>query len=160
MSSTQIPNDDRARVAAALSGVLADTFLLYVKVHGFHWNARGPRFRMLHLMFEDQYNELWSALDPIAERIRALGQPAPGTLQAYAALSSLPETAGMPSASEMIQAALSGHEHVARRAAEALRVAEAAQDVVTADVLTERIGSHEKTAWMLRALLEDGEATA
>lgn len=148
-------NQPAAGVAAALGAMLGDTFRFYVKVHGFHWNATGPRFRMLHLMFEEQYQELWQALDPIAERIRALDQPAPGSLQAMAALGDLPETEGVPGARAMLQAALDGHLALARRAKAALRIAEEAGDAATADLLTQRIASHEKTAWMLRALLSE-----
>ncbi|PZW39368.1 starvation-inducible DNA-binding protein [Humitalea rosea] len=148
-------NDRAAHTADALSAVLADTFRLYMKVHGFHWNVSGPRFRVLHQMFEEQYNELWQALDPIAERIRALGQTAPGSLGAIAALGTLPETEGVPAARAMIEAALDGHLAVAGSAKAALTAAEDAADPVTADLMTQRIASHEKTAWMLRAMLSE-----
>jgi starvation-inducible DNA-binding protein len=148
-------NAHAGHVAAALGGVLGDTFRLYFRVHGFHWNVAGPKFRMLHLMFEEQYQELWQALDPIAERIRALGHPAPGSLRAIAELGDLPEIAGVPGAQVMIEAALEGHMAVAGSAKAALGVAEDANDAVTVDLLTQRIASHEKTAWMLRAMLSE-----
>lgn len=148
-------NDHAAQTAQALGTVLADTFCLYVKVHGFHWNVSGPRFRVMHQMFEEQYNELWQALDPIAERIRALGQMAPGSLADMAALGSLPEAKGVPGARAMMQAALDGHLAVAAGAKAALSIAERAADPATADLLTQRIASHEKTAWMLRAMLSE-----
>jgi starvation-inducible DNA-binding protein len=152
-------NDHAARTAQALGTVLADTFRLYMKVHGFHWNVSGPRFRVLHQMFEEQYNELWQALDPIAERILALGEKAPGSLAEMAALGSLPETKGVPGARAMMQALLDGHLAVAAGAKAALATAEDAGDPATADLLTQRIASHEKTAWMLRAMLsEEGSA--
>jgi starvation-inducible DNA-binding protein len=148
-------NAHSGHVAAALGGVLGDTFRLYVRVHGFHWNVTGPKFRMLHLMFEEQYQELWQALDPIAERLRALGHPAPGSLRAIAELGDLPEIAGVPGAQTMIEAALEGHLAVARNAKAAIDIAEGVDDAVTVDLLTQRIASHEKTAWMLRALLTE-----
>ncbi|MDP3418815.1 Dps family protein [Falsiroseomonas sp.] len=148
-------NDHAAHTAGALGGVLADTFRLYMKVHGFHWNVSGPRFRVLHQMFEEQYNELWQALDQIAERIRVLGQTAPGSLATMAALGTLPETEGVPGARGMMQAALDGHLALAAGAKAALAVAERAADPATADLLTQRIASHEKTAWMLRAMLSE-----
>jgi len=160
MQSTLRPeaiNDETARVGAALSGVLADTFVLYVRTHGFHWNVTGRKFRTLHLMFEEQYNELWSALDPIAERIRALGQPAPGSVQGLMALAELPEAEALLDSRGMIKAALDGHLAVVRRAKAVLATAETAQDPATVDLLTQRIASHEKTAWMLRALLSEDE---
>lgn len=150
-----IVNDHETQTAAALSAVLADTFRLYMKVHGFHWNVSGPRFRVLHQMFEEQYNELWQALDPIAERIRALGQPAPGSLASMAALGSLPEVEGVLGARAMMKAALDGHVALAVSTKAAVAVAERAGDPATADLLTQRIASHEKTAWMLRAMLSE-----
>jgi starvation-inducible DNA-binding protein len=148
-------NDHAAQTADALGSVLADTFRLYMKVHGFHWNVSGPRFRVLHQMFEEQYNELWQSLDPIAERIRALGHEAPGSLAAMAALGTLPETEDVPNARAMMQAALDGHLAVAASAKTAVAVAEEAGDPATADLMTQRIASHEKTAWMLRAMLSE-----
>lgn len=153
-------NDHAARTAQALGTVLADTFRLYMKVHGFHWNVSGPRFRVLHQMFEEQYNELWQALDPIAERILALGQKAPGSLAEMAALGSLPETKGVPGARAMMEALLAGHLAVAAGAKAALATAEDAGDPATADLLTQRIASHEKTAWMLRAMLSEDAPAA
>ncbi|WP_368416849.1 Dps family protein [Falsiroseomonas sp.] len=153
-------NDHAARTAQALGTVLADTFRLYMKVHGFHWNVSGPRFRVLHQMFEEQYNELWQALDPIAERILALGQKAPGSLAEMAALGSLPETKGVPGARAMMEALLDGHLAVAAGAKAALATAEDAEDPATADLLTQRIASHEKTAWMLRAMLSEDAPAA
>lgn len=153
-------NDHDAQTVAALSAVLADTFRLYMKVHGFHWNVSGPRFRVLHQMFEEQYNELWRALDPIAERIRALGQPAPGSLAAMAALGNLPEAEGVLGARAMMKAALDGHVALAASAKAAVAAAERAGDPATADLLTQRIASHDKSAWMLRAMLSEEAAAA
>jgi starvation-inducible DNA-binding protein len=153
-------NAHAGHVAAALGGVLGDTFRLHVRVHGSHWNVTGPQFRTLHLMFEEQYQELWQTLDPIAERIRALGHAAPGSLQAIAELGDLAEIAGVPRADAMLEAALEGHLHVARNAMEALGIAEGADDAVTVDLLTQCIASHEKTAWMLRATLAEHASAA
>ncbi len=135
-----------------LERVLADTYTLYLKTHNFHWNVTGPRFRELHLMFEEQYNELWLATDAIAERIRALGEYAPGTYREFAALTSLSEPEGVPSAEAMIAELLQGHETVARTLREAFAPAEAAGDQVTMDLLTQRLNVHETTAWMLRSM--------
>jgi starvation-inducible DNA-binding protein len=150
-----IPEAQRQRIAEGLGRVLADTTVLYAKTHGFHWNVTGPMFNTLHLMFMEQYTELWNALDEIAERIRALGCPAPFGASTYAGLSSIPETAGIPSAMAMVKELVSGHEAVARTAREVFAVAEEANDQPTADLLTQRLQIHEKTAWMLRSLLED-----
>jgi starvation-inducible DNA-binding protein len=149
-----ISEKDRARIAEGLSRLLADTFTLYLKTHNFHWNVTGPTFRTLHLMFEEQYNELWLALDAIAERIRALGFPAPGTYAQYAKLSSIKETTGIPEAKEMVKILVQGHEAVARTAREFFPVVDKNDDEPTADLLTQRMQVHEKTAWMLRSLLE------
>ena len=149
-----ISDSDRARVTDSLAKVLADTYTLYLKTHNFHWNVTGPMFQTLHLMFEQQYNELWLALDAIAERIRALGFPAPGTYSEYAKLSSIPETAGVPEAKDMIRILVRGHEAVARTARKIFPVVDKANDEPTADLLTQRMQVHEKTAWMLRSLLE------
>jgi starvation-inducible DNA-binding protein len=149
-----IAEKDRARIAEGLSRLLADTFTLYLKTHNFHWNVKGPMFQTLHLMFETQYNELWLALDAIAERIRALGFPAPGTYADYAGLSSIKETPGVPEAREMIRLLVEGHEAVARTARKIFPLVEKANDEPTADLLTQRLQVHEKTAWMLRSLLE------
>ena len=148
-----ISEKDRARIAQGLSHLLADTYTLYLKTHNFHWNVKGPMFQTLHLMFEAQYTELALAVDLIAERIRALGFPAPGTYKAYAQLSSIKETDGVPEAAEMIRLLVEGQEAVARTARSVYPVVEAAHDEPTADLLTQRLQVHEKTAWMLRSLL-------
>ena len=149
-----IPEKERAQIADGLSRLLADTFTLYLTTHNFHWNVKGPMFQTLHLMFEAQYNELWLALDAIAERIRALGFPAPGTYAQYAKLSTVKETQGVPEAKEMIRILVSGQEAVARTARKIFPVVDKASDEPTADLLTQRMQVHEKTAWMLRSLLE------
>ncbi|HLV67281.1 MAG TPA: Dps family protein [Polyangiaceae bacterium] len=146
--------DDREAIAKGLSRVLADTYTLYLKTHNFHWNVTGPMFQTLHLMFETEYNELAQAVDLVAERIRALGFPAPGTYKQFAGLSSIKEDDGVPKAEEMIRLLVEGHETVARTAREVFRAAEAANDQPTCDLLTQRMQVHEKTAWMLRSLLE------
>lgn|SRR5690606_9715308 len=146
--------DDREAIAKGLSRVLADTYTLYLKTHNFHWNVTGPMFQTLHLMFETEYNELAQAVDLVAERIRALGFPAPGTYKQFAGLSSIKEDDGVPNAEEMIRLLVEGHETVARTAREVFRAAEAANDQPTCDLLTQRMQVHEKTAWMLRSLLE------
>jgi starvation-inducible DNA-binding protein len=145
---------ERKRIAEGLSHVLADSYTLYLKTHNFHWNVTGPMFNTLHLMFEGQYNELALAVDLIAERIRALGFPAPGSYKAYAKLSSIEEAEGVPSAEEMISQLVKGHEAVARTARGVFPAVEKASDQPTADLLTQRMQVHEKTAWMLRALLQ------
>ncbi len=149
-----IDEKDRRRIAEGLSRLLADNFSLYLKTHNFHWNVKGPMFQTLHLMFMEQYNELWLALDAIAERIRALGFPAPGTYAEYAKLSTIPETGGVPEAQEMVRLLVQGHEAVARTARKIFPAVEKASDEPTADLLTQRLQVHEKTAWMLRSLLE------
>jgi starvation-inducible DNA-binding protein len=143
----------RERIAQNLSKVLADSYTLYLKTHNFHWNVTGPMFQTLHLMFEQHYGELALAVDAIAERIRALGFPAPGTYKQFAALSSIPEDEGVPRAEEMIRRLVEGHEAVARTARSAFAVADEANDQPTCDLLTQRLQIHEKTAWMLRSLL-------
>jgi starvation-inducible DNA-binding protein len=145
---------ERKRIADGLAKVLADTYTLYLKTHNFHWNVTGPMFNTLHLMFEAQYNELALAVDLVAERIRALGFPAPGSYTAYAKLSSIEEAEGVPAAEDMIAQLVKGHEAVARTARGVFRAVEKASDQPTADLLTQRMQVHEKTAWMLRALLE------
>jgi starvation-inducible DNA-binding protein len=145
---------DRKRIADGLAKVLADTYTLYLKTHNFHWNVTGPMFNTLHLMFEAQYNELALAVDLVAERIRALGFPAPGSYSAYAKLSSIEEADGVPAAEEMIAQLVKGHEAVVRTARGVFPAVEKASDQPTADLLTQRMQVHEKTAWMLRALLE------
>jgi starvation-inducible DNA-binding protein len=149
-----ISTSDRKEIADALSRLLADTYTLYLKTHNFHWNVTGPMFQTLHLMFEQQYNELALAVDLIAERIRALGAPAPGSYREFARLSSVKEAEGVPAATEMIRQLVEGQETVARTAREAFVVAGRANDQPTADLLTQRMQIHEKTAWMLRSLLQ------
>ncbi|AKG23852.1 Dps family protein [Calothrix sp. 336/3] len=150
-----IDDDKRAKIADGLSHLLADTYTLYLKTHNFHWNVTGPMFQTLHLMFETQYNELALAVDLIAERIRALGYPAPGTYSEYAKLSSIPETVGVPKAKEMISLLVEGQEAVVRTARSIFAVVDEVNDEPTADLLTQRMQVHEKTAWMLRSLLEE-----
>ncbi|UXI67212.1 Dps family protein [Tahibacter amnicola] len=148
-----IAKKDREAIAKALSRQLADTYTLYLKTHGFHWNVTGPMFNALHLMFETQYNEMWLALDQIAERIRALDVAAPGSGAQFAKLSSIPEETGVPDWKGMVQQLVSGHETATRTARELFKVAEKANDQPTADLATQRMEAHEKTAWMLRSLL-------
>ena len=149
-----ISEKDRAKIADGLSHLLADTYTLYLKTHNFHWNVKGPMFQTLHLMFETQYTELALAVDLIAERIRALGFPAPGTYKEYAKLSSIRETDGVPEATQMIRLLVEGQEAVTRTARKIFPVVDKVSDEPTADLLTQRMQVHEKTAWMLRALLE------
>ena len=149
-----IPAEDRNELVAGLSRLLADSYTLYLKTHNFHWNVTGPMFQTLHLMFETQYNELALAVDLIAERIRALGEPAPGSYREFARLSSIPEAEGVPRATEMIRQLVEGQESVIRTAREVFEIADRANDQPTADLLTQRMQIHEKTAWMLRSLLE------
>ena len=149
-----IGDGDREKIAHGLSRVLADTYSLYLKTHGFHWNVEGPMFNTLHLMFMGQYTELWNALDLIAERIRALGYPAPATYAEYSKLTSIDETPGVPEAMEMVRLLVKGHEAVARTAREVFSAVEKAGDQSSADLLTQRLSIHEKTAWMLRSLLK------
>jgi starvation-inducible DNA-binding protein len=147
---------DRGAVAGGLSRLLADTYTLYLTTHGFHWNVTGPMFNTLHAMFMTQYTELWNAVDPIAERIRALGHVAPGSHAQFAALASIGDApAQPPKALEMVRILVAGHEAVARTARAALALADAAGDPPSADLLTQRMDVHEKTAWMLRSLLEE-----
>ncbi|MEB3336610.1 MAG: Dps family protein [Leptolyngbyaceae bacterium] len=149
-----ISAQDRAEIAEGLSKLLADTYSLYLKTHYFHWNVTGPMFQTLHLMFETQYNELALAVDLVAERIRSLDFTAPGTYSDFARLSSIPETTGVPKAEEMIRLLVEGQEAVVRTARSLFPVVEKAADEATADLLTQRIQLHEKTAWMLRSLLD------
>lgn len=144
----------RQEIAEGLSRVLADSYTLYLKTHNFHWNVTGPMFQTLHLMFEVHYNELALAVDLVAERIRALGFPAPGTYKQFAALSSIREEDGVPKAQDMIRKLVEGHETVARTARGVFKLAESVSDQPTCDLLTQRMQVHEKTAWMLRSLLE------
>jgi starvation-inducible DNA-binding protein len=145
----------REDIAKGLSALLADSYTLYLMTHNFHWNVTGPQFNSLHLMFMGQYTEQWNALDIIAERIRALGFPAPGTYKEYVKLASIKEVDGVPKSTDMIRHLVSAQEATARTARKLFPVVEAANDQPTADVLTQRIDIHEKTAWMLRSLLEE-----
>ncbi len=149
-----ISQANREEIAQGLSRLLADTYTLYLKTHNFHWNVTGPMFQTLHLMFETQYTELALAVDVLAERIRSLGFPAPGTYKQFVALSSIKEEEGVPKAEEMIKLLVEGQEAVVRTARSLFPAAEAANDEATADLLTQRIQLHEKTAWMLRSMLE------
>lgn len=148
-----IQTKEREAIAQGLSRLLADTYSLYLKTHNFHWNVTGPMFNTLHLMFETQYTELALAVDLIAERIRSLGFPAPGTYSEYAKLTSIPEPTGVPNAEAMIQQLVEGQESVVRTARSIFPLVETANDEPTADLLTQRMQVHEKTAWMLRSLL-------
>lgn len=142
---------DRKELAEGLGKLQADTFALYLKSHNYHWNVTGPMFRSLHLMFEEQYTELWTAGDEIAERIRSLGHTAPGTMAEFTRLSSVPEEEAVPEAMEMVTDLAEGHEIVAQTAREIFEIAERAGDVATADLATRRVDVSEKSVWMLRA---------
>ena len=155
-----IDDKTRARIADGLARLLADSYTLYIKTHGFHWNVTGPMFNTLHLMFMDQYTELWNALDPIAERIRALGHYAPGSYAQFAALSSIPEETGAPPAAAMIRQLIAGQEAIVRTARGLFPMVDKAGDEPTADLLTQRLQIHEKNAWMLRSLLESDSPVA
>ena len=150
-----ISDHHRRDIVDGLSRLLADTYTLYLKTHNFHWNVTGPMFQTLHLMFETQYTELALAVDVIAERRRALGSPAPGTYSMFAALSSIKEPDGVPAAQEMIRQLMQNQETVARNARAMFKAVDLAGDEPTADLLTQRMQVHEKTAWMLRSLLEE-----
>ncbi len=151
-----INEQDRAAIAQGLSRLLADTHTLYLTTHNFHWNVTGPMFNTLHAMFMQQYTELWNAVDPIAERIRALGHYAPGSYADFGKLASVPDApATPPKALEMVRVLVTGHEAVARTAREMVPTADKAGDEPTLDLLTQRLDYHEKTAWMLRSMLED-----
>ena len=150
-----ISEKDRASIAKGLGQLLADTYTLYLTTHNFHWNVTGPMFNTLHLMFMTQYTELWNAVDPIAERIRALGHVAPGSYAQFGKLASVPDAPSTPpKALEMVRILVQGHEAVARTARNLFAVVDKASDEPTADLLTQRLGVHEQTAWMLRSLLE------
>jgi len=149
---------DVQRVADGLSNVLADTFILYLKTHNFHWNVTGPMFQTLHLMFEEQYNELWLAVDAIAERIRSLGFTAPGSYGEFTRLTYLQEEPAATNSTEMIAELLRDHETAARTARSTLAVARTAVDAPTEDLLTQRLAAHQKTAWMLRSMLAEERA--
>jgi starvation-inducible DNA-binding protein len=148
-----IKEADRARIAQGLSRLLADTYTLYLKTHNFHWNVTGPMFQTLHLMFETQYNELALAVDLIAERIRALGYPAPGTYAEFSKLTSIQEPKGVPGAQDMIRELVAGQEAVVKTARSVFPLVDKVNDEPSADLLTQRMQVHEKTAWMLRSLL-------
>ena len=148
-----IDEADRIAIAEGLSRLLADSYTLYLKTHNYHWNVVGPMFNTLHLMFEEQYTELALAVDQIAERIRALGEPAPGSYREFASLSSVSEEDDQPDANEMIRRLVAGQEAVVRTARSVFAATEQAGDEASADLLTQRMQVHEKTAWMLRSLL-------
>ena len=150
-----ITKKDREKIADGLSHLLADSFTLYLKTHNFHWNVTGPMFNTLHVMFMDQYTELWNALDMIAERIRALGHPAPGTYKEFVKLASIKEIEGVPKALDMVRCLVAAQEATARTARNLFPLVARANDQPTADHHTQRIEVHEKTAWMLRSLLEE-----
>ena len=151
-----ISEKDRAAIAGGLAKLLADTYTLYLTTHNFHWNVTGPMFNTLHAMFMAQYTELWNAVDPVAERIRSLGHAAPGSYAQFGALASIADApARPPKALEMVKILVDGHEAVARTARSVFPLAAAADDQPTADLLTQRLDIHEKTAWMLRSLLEE-----
>ncbi|MDX1694518.1 MAG: Dps family protein [Ketobacteraceae bacterium] len=147
-----IKEDDRIAVAEGLKKLLADSYTLYLQTHNFHWNVTGPQFRELHLMFEEHYTELAEAVDDIAERIRTLGVTAPGTYKAFAELSAIEETDGVPSATEMVIILTQSHEQVVKTSRNALKVAQEANDESSAALISDRMRVHEKTAWMLRAM--------
>ncbi len=149
-----IQEQDRKEIAQGLSRLLADSYTLYLQTHNYHWNVTGPQFQTLHLMFEQQYNELALAVDAIAERIRALGFPAPATYAEFSELSSIEAPKGVPAARQMIENLVKGQEAVVRTARSIFPVVDRAQDEPTADLLTQRMSIHEKTAWMLRSLLD------
>ncbi len=150
-----IDQENRKQITDGLSRLLADTYTLYLKTHNFHWNVTGPMFQTLHLLFETQYTELAIAVDLIAERIRALGYPAPGTYSDFVKLSSIAENSGVPKATDMIRLLVEGQEAVVRTARSIFPVVEQVNDEPTADLLTQRMQIHEKNAWMLRSLLEE-----
>lgn len=146
---------DREKIVQGLSALLADSYTLYLMTHNFHWNVTGPQFNSLHQMFMTQYTEQWNALDMIAERIRALGYPAPGTYKEFVKLASIKEVEGVPKAEEMVRLLVAAQEATARTARKLFPVVDDANDQPTADLLTQRLEVHEKTAWMLRSVLED-----
>ncbi len=150
-----ISEKERAKIVEGLNRLLADTYTLYLKTHNFHWNVTGPMFQTLHLLFMDLYNEQWMAVDLIAERIRALGFPAPGSYQEFAVLTSIKDSKGTPSAKDMLRQLVEGQEAVVRTARQVFPVADKVSDQPTMDLLTQRMQIHEKNAWMLRSLLEE-----
>ncbi|MDP2313587.1 MAG: Dps family protein [Pseudomonadota bacterium] len=149
-----ISEPEREQIVEGLSRLLADTYTLYLKTHNFHWNVTGPMFNTLHLMFMAQYTEMWTSVDLVAERIRSLGAPAPGNYADFARLTSIPDSPGVPAAMEMVKLLVEGHEAVIRTARSVFPVVDKAGDEASADLLTQRLQVHEKTAWMLRSLLE------
>ena len=151
---TGISTKDRAAIAKGLSRLLADTYVVYLKTHNFHWNVEGPMFQTLHQMFMEQYTEAWNAIDLVAERIRSLGHYAPGTYREYLDLARVKETPGVPKAGQMVKLLIDGQESVVKTAREVLPLAEKADDQPTLDLLTQRMQVHEKNAWMLRSLLK------
>lgn len=153
--SIGISPEDRQKITKGLSALLADSYTLYLMTHNFHWNVTGPMFNSLHLMFMTQYTEQWTALDSIAERIRALGHPAPGTYKEFIKLASIKEVEGVPKATDMVRHLVEAQEATARTARKLFPVVDAANDQPTADLLTQRLEIHEKTAWMLRSVLEE-----
>lgn len=155
MPDLGISDNDRQQIVEGLSRLLADSYTLYLKTHHYHWNVTGPMFQTLHTMFMTLYNEQWLAVDLIAERIRALGELAPGSYEQFATLTSIPPTQGTPNAREMIRDLMAGQASVVRTARALFSIAENANDQPTCDLLTQRMQTHEKYAWMLRSLLED-----
>jgi starvation-inducible DNA-binding protein len=151
---TGIPANERAAIAHGLSRLLADTYVVYLKTHNFHWNVEGPMFQTLHIMFMEQYTETWNAIDLIAERIRSLGHYAPGTYREYLALARVKETPGVPKAEQMVKLLIEGQEAIVRTAREIVPLAGKGSDEPTLDLLTQRMQVHEKNAWMLRSLLK------
>jgi starvation-inducible DNA-binding protein len=149
-----IPANQRAEIAQGLSRLLADTYVVYLKTHNFHWNVEGPMFQTLHQMFMEQYTEIWNAIDLIAERIRSLGEYAPGTYKEYSKLARIKETEGVPRPEEMVKLLIEGQEAIVRTAREVLPIADEVNDEPTLDLLTQRMQVHEKNAWMLRSLLK------
>ncbi|MEL7044422.1 MAG: Dps family protein [Pseudomonadota bacterium] len=147
-----ISEEDRIGIATGLKALLADSYTLYLQTHNFHWNVTGPQFRELHLMFEEHYTELATAVDEVAERIRTLGIAAPGTYKAFSELSSIEEIEGVPAASEMVERLTRGHEQIVKTCRAVLAKAQEAEDESTASLVSDRMRVHEKTAWMLRAL--------
>ena len=147
-----IKEQDRIKIAEGLKRLLADSYTLYLQSHNFHWNVTGPQFRELHLMFEEHYTELATAVDDVAERIRTLDVPAPGTDKSFAELSSIKEVEGVPAAKDMVEILTQGHQQVVKTCREVLSIAQEANDESTASLVSDRMRIHEKTAWMLRAL--------
>ena len=150
-----ISEKDRKAISKGLSELLADSYSLYLMTHNFHWNVRGPMFNTLHTMFMTQYTEQWAALDLIAERIRSLGEPAPGTYKEFSKLTSIKEVEGTPKGMDMVNLLMKAQEATAKTARKLFPIVEKAKDQPTADLITQRIDVHEKTAWMLRSLLEE-----